>query len=340
MISFLCRNIEEKDPEFCVTLSSLDGESRHDSKIDENDTMIKLNNCIKQDKSHPILNNFKEKIAKAYNIEPNQVIIKDIYAGTVNIVYILDLTEDQRKKYFKKDGSGNISETPGVINKMSELFRDFQSLNLPAIFYRNSFDIGMFDDRGNKKFSNGTKYKVGPRGREKEYIQPTGWVRYGLKVLNKYPDKKWLAPFQDPGNWYRVYHGTGSVAHKTIPGYGYNKISPVDAMANIYKGGFHMAGVTAYGPGVYCSPNPKWLELNYCGSINIDTQNGPKTYKYMLQCGVNPDEVRCGSNVNHSNKTWNNVPFGSSDIFQAWGPIWVAQNPDSIRAYGILIKQI
>ena len=228
-----------------------------------------------------------------------------------------ELIKQLKVKYFKKDGSRNITETPEVINKMNQLFRDFESLNLPAIFYRNSFDINMFDDRGNETFSNGTTYKVGPKGREKEYIQPTGWVRYGLKVLNKYPDKKWLQPFQDPGNWYRVYHGTGSVdSRNDIPGCdGYKKMTSIDAMANIYKRGFLMGKVTAWGPGVYCSPNPNFR--GYDGRWEIDTMKGTKTYEYKLQCAVDPDDVR----------------FCSNDV-------WIANKPESIRPYGILIKEV
>ena len=75
----------------------------------------------------------------------------------------------------------------------------------PALF-EQSYDISMFDKLGNKTFGSGDngKYKVGPPGKEREYRQPSGWTRYGLKVLGKYDDDKWLDPFQDPGNWYRA----------------------------------------------------------------------------------------------------------------------------------------
>ena len=75
----------------------------------------------------------------------------------------------------------------------------------PALL-QNSYDIAMFDELGNKTFGEyeNATYKVGPTVKERDYIQPTGWTRYGLKVLGKYSDDKWLKLFQDPGNWYRA----------------------------------------------------------------------------------------------------------------------------------------
>ena len=111
----------------------------------------------------------------------------------------------------------------------------------------------MFDKGGNESFiSSSGKYQVGPANMKKEYTQPTGWTRYGLKVLGKYGDDKWLHPFNDAGNWWRAYHGT---KHAVV----YN-FDPADAMANIHNSGFLPAQRSAYGPGVYCTPNPRWAE--------------------------------------------------------------------------------
>jgi len=154
------------------------------------------------------------------------------------------------------------------------------------------------------------------------YTQPAGWTRFGLNVLDKYSgDKRWLDPFFDSGNWYRAFHGTGNARKDDF----FNDILESDpnffciaALANIYRHSFCRARVAAYGSGVYCSPNPTFVENGYVKSVTIETQRGPKTFKAMLQVAVNPD----------------GVTFTSDDN------VWLVPNPANIRAYRILIKEV
>jgi hypothetical protein len=74
----------------------------------------------------------------------------------------------------------------------------------------------------------------------------------------------------------------------------------------------------AHGSGVYCSPNPKYPEENYVGTVNVDTRQGKKRYKCMLQVAVNP----CGVTFTEDNN------------------IWLVPIPENIRSYGILIKEV
>ncbi|CAF5025723.1 unnamed protein product [Rotaria sp. Silwood1] len=176
---------------------------------------------------------------------------------------------------------------------------------------------------GNKTFTNPNEtHQVGPPGKTKTYISPDGWTRYGFKVLGKYQDgNAWLHPFKDPGNWYRAFHGTGRAQ---AVDFGNDKQSfekqyaPVDAVASIFENGFRPARITVHGDGVYCSPNPKFPENGYVATVELDTQEGKKKFKCMLQVAVNPDAVR----------------------FTKDKDIWVAPNPEDIRPYGVLIKEV
>lgn len=180
----------------------------------------------------------------------------------------------------------------------------------------------MFDALGDKVFPD-VKYtfNVGPPGREQVYTPPAGWTRYGLKVLGKYADDRWLHPFQHANNWYRAFHGTGH-AQKSDFGDKNQSIdinfAPVDAAGNIYKTGFRQARVAVYGEGVYCSPDPKVPENGYVRPVSLETQQGTKKYICMLQVVVNPDGVA----VHCDNK------------------IWVVADVANIRPYGILIKEV
>ena len=219
-----------------------------------------------------------------------------------------DLSDEQRTKYFIH-GNDSLTVTK-IKNKMDALYKFFKDSNIPAILYCNSFDKNMFDNRGNETFADGKTYKIGSKGKKKDYIQPKGWIRYGLNVLDgRYgSDNTWLHPFNHPKNWYRVYIALGSV-------------NSMDNIPNKYKNGFN-------GPIVYCSPDPVWMESKYCGTFSIDTKYGKRGYKCMLQCCVNPDDVECGKKKSL---------FGSRNK-DVYNPIWTVKNPKSIRIYGILIK--
>ena len=179
----------------------------------------------------------------------------------------------------------------------------------------------MFDDRGNKVFSNiPSIFNVGPRGREQVYTAPASWTRFGLHVLGKYENDYWLDPFQHPQNWYRAFHGTGNAQNSDFDEKDQSsdtQFMPVDALASIYQSGFRTARNAVYGQGVYCSPNPKFPESGYIRAVSIEIKNDKKSYKCMLQVAVNPDGV----------------------AFHANNEIWVVADPKNIRPYGILIKE-
>ena len=113
-----------------------------------------------------------------------------------------DLTPQEKQR--------RIQEAPQREAKLRKQFNLYKKFKIHPVLFHNTYDITMFDIRGNTIFSaNDNKtYKIGPPGREKNYKPPSGWIRYGLKVLGKYNDDKWLHPFKHPDNWYRAYHAT------------------------------------------------------------------------------------------------------------------------------------
>eukprot|EP01083_Nonionella_stella_P263186 894288_1 len=305
-----------KELKFTLNLEGFETDQKVENEVD---TVIEMKSYIDSKKSHPILDNFKQKLAQVYNVTAEQIKIVDMFCGTINITYVVDVPKNNLDNYYKENISG---EQGDIENRMKKQFKNYKDCKIHAILYRDSFDINMFAKEGNKTFGSGDTYKVGPKGCEQDYIQPSGWVRFGLNIINsgKYGcDHTWLDPFQHVNNWYRCYHGTGSSGNTS----GKN----VDVMAWIFNGGFHYANNAAYGAGIYCSPDPKWLEDNYAG---VHTLNGKK-YKFMLQCGANPNGVRIYQDK-HCGKNWVSG--------KPWGPIWVANTPNDIRPYGILIKEV
>jgi len=195
-------------------------------------------------------------------------------------------------------------------------------LKVHPLLYRPAFDIAQFDIAGNKTFSSAEQHQIGPSNKKRTYTQPAKWTRYGLNVLNgRYGnDHKWLDPFGDDGNWYRAYHGTGSASTSDFGNsgaYSDDTYISVDAMASIFTTAFRTARVAVHGPGVYCSPNPLFPENGYVSTVPLETVNGVKNFKCMLQVAVNPDGV----------------------IFSTNPDIWVVPDPKNIRPYGILIKE-
>ncbi|CAF3880912.1 unnamed protein product, partial [Rotaria sp. Silwood1] len=229
--------------------------------------------------------------------------------------------EDQQCLFFDSANGINLHDASGNLADIDSEDRPF------VLELKSSEGLGgdntYFDARGDKTFSSGPDtHEVGPPGRTKKYTSPSGWTRYGLKVLGKseYKNDEWLHPFQHPGNWYRAFHGTGRA---TKVDFGNSNAdfdqtaAPINALASIFKQGFRPARVAVYGPGVYCSPNPVWLgDSVFVGAVELDTEKGKKKFKCMFQVAVNPASVQCPSD-----------------------DIWVAPQPQDIRPYGILIKE-
>ena len=298
---------------FILELDSLNGiAGRTFTEQEQNDLTIfqRLNDRIQRGQSHPILEYIRPRLAETHGVPKERIQMMKTYHGSAAVVYEV-LVDKQSIK----------NSLSTLTQSCHKYFPRLKKMKIHPLLHRPCFDVTMFDARGNKLFgSTYQTHRVGPPGREKEYRTPKNWMRYGLNVLDKYEDQSWLHPFQDPGNWYRAYHGTGNASRDDFGNKSDNveeRFAPVDAMASIYKSEFRKARIHAYGEGVYCSPNPAFPEREgYVGEVEIDTVKGAKKYKCMLQVAVNPDGVK----------------EGKADI-------WVVAEPPNIRPYGILIKE-
>lgn len=307
-------DIELQDKPLVLKLDNSDGLGNQKYKSDRHyglRLVQTVDRMIEQNVQNPVTEDILERLAKAHDTDKRNIEFKVVYDGSFNIVYTV---RDLSTKVVK--GLMNLSK------KLKAQFTQFKAAKIHPLLYRPSFDISQFDSRGNKDFVTGAAtFPVGPPGRTEQYIQPAGWVRYGLNVLDRYNDKRWLHPFQDPGNWYRAYHGTGSAKAVDLGKSDKDasvdqKYVAVDAAASIHQNDFNTARVAYYGPGVYCSPDPTFPEKQYVPRVVLDTKYGEKAFKLMLQVAVNPYGVR-----------------------KATQYIWVVENPKNIRTYGLLIKE-
>ena len=315
--SYAIHEAFQKDKPCVLRLSTLDGltgVSDNDMKDDTN-KLIEMQSAIDNGIQHPTLIDVKNRLSVALGVSSKRINIIEVFAGSDCFKYtVSDLTAQEKQQMLQQDPS----------NKLSQQFPQFKELKIHPLLFRPAFDVAAFDSKGNKSFvSQSGKYQVGPAGMKKEYTQPTGWTRYGLTALGVYGDDKWLHPFGDEGNWWRAFHGT-----KNAGKYG---VDPRDAMADIHNvhkendKGWKPAKTAAYGPGVYCSPDPGFVESGYAGSVSMNHTDASgvtqrKNFKFMLQVAVKP-----GANT---------LTPRSTDT------IWSVQKEENIRPYGILFKEV
>eukprot|EP01084_Bolivina_argentea_P269606 458248_1 len=207
----------QKDKPFVLRIKTLDGlyGVTNDDIKDDTNKLIEMQSAINNRIEHPTLAHVKNKLSAAMGIHVNRINIIEVFSGSDCFKYtVSDLTFLEKQRIIQQDPTG----------RLAQQFRQFKELKIHPLLFRPAFDVANFDKRGDKSFvsANG-KYQIGPVNMKKEYQQPSGWTRYGLTVLGKYGDDKWLHPFNDAGNWWRAFHGTKNAAV-------YN-VNPADAMA-------------------------------------------------------------------------------------------------------------
>ncbi|CAB9510326.1 expressed unknown protein [Seminavis robusta] len=304
-----------------ASLKGLFGVSEAQSETEEFHKMVEMQAALQTGVSHPLLEDIKLRLARCLEVEASRIVVANIFKGSVCVEYTVnDLTLRERHAILQQDTNGRLQRE----------FREYLELKIHPLMFRPAFDLAMFDPLGNKSFvREGQSFQVGPSGFQKMYKQPQGWTRFGLKVRTEDPQgDRWLHPFQDPGNWWRAFHGTSNAGRYMA---GVDRQDPtqmadaaMDAAAHIYTGGFHTAHQAAYGPGVYCSPDPAWLARSRHVAIvglNIQGHSQPKQFKCMLQVAVLP-----GSDTLETRNVYSDY-------------IWCVKQPDHIRPYGILVKE-
>lgn len=301
-------DLESNNQLFVLKLNDIDGLGGMRTSKNEHELkkfVEKINIAAEKGQSHPVIEDVLDRLSKVHHVDKKHISIMNIYDDRFNVVYKVE------------SQVGDVTEPLcSYPERMKDQFPQFNCAKVHPLFNRPTFDISCFDIRGNRTFHHPVQtHNIGPRGHTQCYTTPVGWTRYGLNVMGKHRDgDKWLHPFQDDENWYRAYHGTKNAKEIDLD----PEEACIDVMPRIYKGGFCKARVHAHGEGVYCSPNPKFVEDNFAGAVEIDTQHGRKKYKCMFMVAAKPRYT---------------------SLTKA-KEIWVVSEPEYLRPYGILIKEI
>ena len=249
----------------------------------------------------------RKKLSKEYNINEEDIIITFPRRGSYQVTIIFKsqdfkLNEEELIKKLKEDK-----------DELSKL----KKIESGIILEGCKLTPSMLDYRGNNK-DGGWAGKGEKRGNE-EYIPPTGWIGYGLKVMDVYEDNTWLGKSNCEGEWCVAYHG---VADGKSP----EEVSKITG--KICKGGFKpsTSGKATYdedlrhpgkkcGLGVYCSP-----DIDYAARYAGITELNKEKYKCVLMLRVNPDKIRQST---------------------SWPKEYILEpNIDEIRPYRILLKKV
>lgn len=177
-----------------------------------------------------------------------------------------------------------------------------------------------FDPRFDFDFTSMSKSKSDECTRGGEpYKRPYGWMRFALRVRDKYPDgNAWLGTggwrsHSVPGEWPVSYHGTD-----------------LKGAEGIIQTHFKAGDRQAYGRGIYSSPDITVAD-EYAKSKKFTSQKNGKTYKVIMQNRVNPKKRQ----ITEKKNFWLvPIPEGTSadkekEIVES-----------SIRPYGLLLKEV
>ena len=248
----------------------------------------------------------RKKLAKEYNLNEEDILITFPRKGSYQVTIIFksqdfELNENELKAKF-----ANYKEELGKLKQIEKgIILD------GCILYSQ-----MLDHRGNNS-DGGWAGKGEKRGGE-DYIPPTGWTGYGLKVYDTYGDNTWLGMNNSKGEWCVAYHGVAR---------GQDSKSVAKITGLITKSGFkpstggkitndpdlrHPGKVC--GLGVYCTP-----DINYAEGYSGITEFNGERYKCVLMLRINPEKIRQST---------------------TWPKEYILEpNTDEIRPYRILLKK-
>ncbi len=249
----------------------------------------------------------REKLSKEYNINEEDIIITFPRRGSYQVTIIFksqdfELNEEELIKKFQNEK-----------DELSKLKKIKSGIILGGCILNPS----MLDYRGNNK-DGGWAEKGEKRGGE-EYIPPTGWIGYGLKVMDVYENNTWLGMNNCEGEWCVAYHGVAR-------GKSYKEVSKITGI--IAERGFKpsTSGAATDDPdlrhpgktcglGVYCSPDIEYAE-GYAGKTELNNEK----YKCVLMLRINPSKIRQST---------------------SWPKEYILEpNTDEIRPYRILLKKV
>ncbi|XP_067267085.1 uncharacterized protein [Chanodichthys erythropterus] len=153
---------------------------------------------------------------------------------------------------------------------------------------------------------------------DEPYKRPYGWMRFTLKVRDKYPDgNAWLGTGgwrsrSAPGEWPVSYHGTD-----------------LQGAAGIIQSQYTAGDRQAYGRGIYSSPDIN-VAYVFAKTKNLISQKNGKTNKVIMQNRINPKKREI------KNKDIWLVPIPEGTSAEKEKEIVES----SIRPYGLLLKKV
>ena len=174
------------------------------------------------------------------------------------------------------------------MENLTELKKEIIEIKEKNIMGACRLTLDMLDKRGNRSPDKWAK-KGSKRGNI-EYNPPdNNWIGYGLKVLGEFEDDDWITMNGNPKEWAVAYHGTSSIAVKSIcskngkfwstkkEGAYRQKCNNIENINPLSKDKYTKCGI-----GSYCTPNLEYAE-KYSNNFN----NG-----VVIMCRVNPNEIR------------------------------------------------
>jgi len=190
----------------------------------------------------------------------------------------------------------------------------------PAIRFF-TINANQFDAKGDMQWGNGAPYKDMRGGLA--YYLPRGWQRFGIKVVDKYgQNNDWLLKWDESG-WGVGYHGVGRNSAAKIPAILNAKLLPGPRQLHANSDDTRKVG-RKVGRGIYFATHVEVADT-YSERVVFDG----KTYKILLQCRLDPVEIRIPSRpslINKPGDDWQN-------------DYMVVPNGTYARPYGIIIQE-
>jgi hypothetical protein len=254
----------------------------------------------------------KAKIAQLYHVPIDQIIITSLREGST----IVDFTFVYH---------GLPPATRPLAAEYEQVFGDnFLGCTIHPSFVQLQIQPETFAPEWNRDFSIAGNCPVNEHRGRIPYKPPAGWKRFGLKVIGKFADgDTWLGSSNGPGEWCVAYHGT-----------------PSTNVRSITENPLRAGPVNAYGYGIYCTPDYRIAESYTRDTLVLNTQAGPKRFKYIFMCRVNTSSICHCQTCPCPHAT---DPRFTVHMTTAQGYWFVnANNAQSrcIRPYGILIKEV
>ena len=270
------KNTAQTSMQFLV--NGMSDKSKYDLHFelgDEKNSQL-LNDEEERRKFHDKL---RKKLSKEYNIKEEDIIISFPRHGSYQVTIIFK-SED-----FKLEKDDLIKKFQNEKDELGKL----KSIEQGIIIGGCCLHKNMLDPRGNNR--DGGWAGIGEKRGGEDYIPPTGWTGYGLKVYDVYGDNTWLGMNNSTGEWCVAYHG---VARASSP----KEVAKITGL--ITQSGFKPStgGKITTDPdlrhpgkkcglGVYCSPDISYAE-GYAGITQFNGEN----YKCVLMLRINPQKIR------------------------------------------------